>query len=151
MQRFKYKLVCTKDWSMGNATFNTGQIITTSDEPIRFGGEWGWVQDAGCAEWQENLPTPEEIQLETKANLIAAVKKHLDACAQAKGYDDIKSACTYADEPAVPKFQTEGQGFRKWRSLVWEQCYQVIDDALAGKRPVPTPEELVAELPTLKL
>ena len=66
-------------------------------------------------------------------------------------YDDIKAAVTYAEEPAVPLFQAEGRALRAWRSLVWAHCYQVLADALAGTRAIPTAAQLIAELPALDL
>lgn len=85
------------------------------------------------------------------ADRVAKVQGHLDAAARARGYDDIKTAVTYADEPAVPRFQLEGQAFRAWRSRVWQHCYQVLDDVTAGVRDIPTAEQLIAELPPLEL
>lgn len=92
-------------------------------------------------------PTPEQIQ----AAKVALVQKHMDDAARELRYDDIKTACTYADEPAVPKFQAEGQAFRAWRSEVWATCYSILDDVNAGLRDIPTDEELIAELPELIL
>ncbi len=92
-------------------------------------------------------PTPEQV----KAALSGAVQTHMDAAAQAAGYDDIKSAVTYAEEPSVPKFQAEGQAFRAWRSLCWAKCYEVMAAVAAGERAVPTASELIAELPTLEV
>lgn len=90
-------------------------------------------------------PTPEQI-IET---MRAAIQAHMDAAAQGYGYDDIKAAVTYADEPAVPKFQSEGRAFRAWRSLVWAHAYGVLDAVQAGDREQPTADELLAELPEL--
>ena len=84
-------------------------------------------------------------------SLTAAVQSHMDEQARACGYDDIKSAVTYADEPAVPKFQAEGQVFREWRSMCWGHCYGVLDAMNAGEREIPTSAELIAELPPLAL
>lgn len=84
-----------------------------------------------------------------KAGLIAAIQGHLDITAAAYGYDSIYTACTYADEPAVARFQSEGQALRAWRSLVWAHCHGVMADVLAEARPVPTAAELIAELPAL--
>lgn len=92
-------------------------------------------------------PTPEQI----KVALSAAVQNHMDSAAKAAGYDDIKSAVTYAEEPSVPKFQAEGQAFRAWRSLCWAACYAVMAEVEAGERAVPTAEELIAELPALEV
>lgn len=91
--------------------------------------------------------TPEQI----RAQKIALVQDLLDATARSFRYDDIKTAVTYADESAVSKFQVEGLALRSWRSLVWERCYQILEDVLAGTRDIPTDEELIAELPPLGL
>ncbi|UNY40201.1 hypothetical protein KLEP174_gp29 [Pseudomonas phage vB_PcuM_ KLEP17-4] len=81
----------------------------------------------------------------------AAIQEHLDRSAVAYGYDDIKTAVTYADEPSVPKFQSEGQAFRVWRSLTWAHAYKVLDDVQSGGRERPTTDALIAELPVLEL
>lgn len=58
----------------------------------------------------------------------------------------IDRAVTYADEPAVPKFQAEGRLLRAWRSLYWAACWPVLEAVRAGQRAVPEPAELLAEL-----
>lgn len=88
-------------------------------------------------------PTPELMQ----GRLSGAVQAHLDTIAQDWGYDDIRSAVTYADEPAVPQFQAEGQVLRAWRSLVWASCYALLAEVQAGTRAVPTASELIDLLP----
>jgi hypothetical protein len=75
----------------------------------------------------------------------------MDKKAQEIGYDNLISAVTYADEPLVPAFQTEGLAFRAWRSLVWAYCYSVLAAVVAGERQIPTATELIAELPVLSL
>jgi hypothetical protein len=76
-----------------------------------------------------------------------AVQNLLDSEAIAAGYDSIHTAVTYADEPAVPKFQQDGIALRTRRSLVWAKCYEIIGEVVAGTRPLPTVAELIAELP----
>lgn len=83
--------------------------------------------------------------------LTAAVQSHLDAAARARGYDNIFTACTYADEPAVAQFQAEGKIFRAWRSLVWAYCAQALADVTSGTRIEPSAAELIAELPGVVL
>lgn len=92
-------------------------------------------------------PTPSEIE----ARKVALVQHHMDEAARALRYDDIRTAVTYAEEPAVPKFQVEGQAFRAWRSLVWAACYAILDEVNNGVRPIPTDEDLIAELPKLAI
>jgi hypothetical protein len=83
--------------------------------------------------------------------LTAFVQNYLDAKAQERGYDNIFTAVTYAEEESVPQFQAEGRAFRQWRSQVWARCYQLMVEVQASMRPVPTEEELIAELPKLTL
>lgn len=102
---------------------------------------------AGNTPEPADAPTPAEIRIQR----AAVVQAHMDATAMAYGYDSIASAVTYADEPAVARFQAEGQAFRRWRSLVWAAGYQVIAEVEAGQRAVPTESELLALLPALDI
>lgn len=98
----------------------------------------GWVVTSEAA----------AIQIaDARAAMSAAVQSHLDNTAQASGYDSILSACTYADESSVSRFQEEGRAFRAWRSEVWRYCWSVDAAVDAKTRPAPTPAELIAELP----
>ncbi len=84
---------------------------------------------------------------ERAAALRSAVQKHLDLAAAARGYDDIRTAVTYADEDSVPRFQAEGRAFRAWRSRVWAFCYSLQAQVAAGDVDEPTLEELLPMLP----
>ncbi|WP_208508362.1 hypothetical protein [Variovorax paradoxus] len=82
-----------------------------------------------------------------KRALSAVVQRHLDEVAKGLGYDDMNSAVTYADEPAVRRFQDEGQALRAWRSLVWAACYDLLDRWSKGQLDEPNADELIASLP----
>jgi len=88
---------------------------------------------------------------EQAAQYEREVQQHLDATAKSYGYDDIKSAVTYADEPAVPRFQAEGLAFRAWRSLCWDYCYSLLAEVQAGTTPLPVLEDVLAGLPVLEV
>ncbi|KQP43904.1 hypothetical protein [Pseudorhodoferax sp. Leaf274] len=88
-------------------------------------------------------PTPEQV----RQALVDAIQEYMDDMAQMLGYDDIKTAVTYADEPAVPRFQAEGQALRAWRSLVWAACYEHLALVQAGGAEIPSLEEAIAMLP----
>lgn len=98
----------------------------------------------------KNIKTAAELEAEAQTatinRLTAAVQSHLDATARERNYDGIMSLCTYATSQNA-KFSAEGQAGVVWRDAVWAKCYQVMDEALAGLRPVPTEVELIAELP----
>lgn len=91
-------------------------------------------------------PTPEEVQ----KSLTDAVQAHMNAEAQKLRYDDIFTAISYEGD-ANPKFAAEASAFKAWRSSVWTLCYQILDDVIEGKRPVPTAEQLINELPQLTI
>lgn len=97
--------------------------------------------------WQATEPVMVESQRQARDRLTSAVQRHLDATAQARGYDSILSACSYAGAPNP--FQAEGAAFLAWRGVVWATCYQVLADAQAGARPIPADDELIAELPVM--
>jgi len=99
----------------------------------------------------QSAPPKTPSVAEIKAALVVAVQFFIDETAVSLGYDSVYTACTYADEPSVPKFQKEGKALRKWRSLVWATCWQVMADVQAGNRAIPTPEQLIAELPAFSI
>ena len=74
----------------------------------------------------------------------------MDKKAQELNYDNCLSVCSYFNS-GVEKFDKEGAAFRTWRSAVWQKCYQVLDECLAGTRSVPTSQELIEELPLLDI
>ena len=89
-------------------------------------------------------PTPEQII----AQYTDGVQWHLDNFAHTRNYDGILSAATYATSQ-VPKFKVEGQYAVEVRDATWAKCYEVLDAVQSGQRPMPTIEELIAELPVL--
>lgn len=93
-------------------------------------------------------PTEEEKRAAIQAELTDAVQRRLDEFAQTRGYDGIMSACTYATS-TVERFRREGERAVTLRDNTWAACYTLLDAVLAGERPVPTLEEVLAELPPL--
>ena len=89
-----------------------------------------------------HVPTPDEI----KAQISAAIESMLNKKANDYRYKDYHAAMTYVGSP-VAKFNTEGVAFRNWVSLVWAHVDQVEQDVTNQLRPIPTAEELIAELP----
>ena len=65
------------------------------------------------------------------------------------GYDEIQAVCSYINTGNL-KFDAEGEACRKWRSAVWEKCYDMVSEIKTGERVIPTEDELIAELPPLE-
>lgn len=116
---------------------------------------WHAYRMAPDAPELELLPPPAPPPPPSEPVVVAAymqtVQQHMDATAVSYGYDNLLSVVTYADEPSVARYQSEGIAFRAWRSLCWEACEGVLTAVKAGERDAPTPAELVAELPALGL
>jgi len=127
----------------------TGEVFAYETEAER--QEWGAPElvEMTPEEIDAHLNPPPSVE-QIIAQYEARVQLWLDEQARALGYDDIKSAVTYAEESAVEKFQQEGQALRRLRSLAWERCYEILNAVQAGQRSIPTEEELIAEMEALK-
>lgn len=97
------------------------------------------------------LPAPAPTEAEIVTTYMAQVQLHMDATARLYGYDGLISVISYADEPAVARYQAEGQAFRAWRSACWFACEQMLATVKAGDRTAPTHQELIAKLPAIDL
>ena len=95
------------------------------------------------------LPAPQPSAAEIVTAVQQAVQQRLDDFARTRAYDGILSACTYATS-AVPKFASEGQYAVQARDATWATCYAIMADVQQGQRPMPTIEQVLAELPVLE-
>ena len=93
-------------------------------------------------------PTPEEQQAAMLDAFTTAIQAHLDSFARTRNYDGIMSAATYATS-TIPRFKREGQYAVEARDTTWAKAYAILDDVMGGKRPMPTLEGVIAELPPL--
>lgn len=112
------------------------------------GGAIGDAYDESAGTAQPPAPAA-PTEAEAVAAYMAAVQQHMDARAGSFGYDNLLSVVSYAEEPAVARYQAEGLAFRAWRSACWSTCEQMLAAVKAGERAAPTHEELIAELPEL--
>lgn len=99
----------------------------------------------GVQQWRID-PAPVEQII---ASVQDAVQMRLDDFARTRHYDGILSAATYATS-LVPKFAAEGQYAVQARDASWAACYQIMADVQQGLRPMPTIEQVLAELPALE-
>lgn len=76
----------------------------------------------------------------------AAVQKMMDLEAQAHGYDDLRSTITYANS-SVAKWKAEALNAIAWRDACWIKAEQLQTAAMAPGATLPTPEEVIAQMP----
>ena len=93
-------------------------------------------------------PTPEEEAAAQQAAFTAAIQARLDDFARTRNYDNALSCASYATS-TNPKFAAEGQYIVAARYATWAKGYEILNAVLAGDRPMPTLEEVMAELPPL--
>ncbi|WP_341523006.1 hypothetical protein AABC73_07070 [Pseudomonas sp. G.S.17] len=115
----------------------------TGKQVAQWSGD-GWLK---LSEVHAVIPDAQEVSKLYET----AVQAKMDAAAIAARYDSIATAVSYAEEPAVPKFQNDGIAFRSWRSKVWAYAYEQLALVLAGGREQPTVEAFLLELPVLEL
>lgn len=91
----------------------------------------------------------EKLIKETSKFLTKTVQDYMDSMARTRNYDNIASACSYANS-SIPKFAEEGKACSLWRDQVWIYCYEQLDKFERGERSIPSAIELITELPKLK-
>ena len=98
-------------------------------------------------ELAEALPAdPPTPQKQLKA-IEQVIEKHMDSVAQARRYDNRDSCRLYAGYPNP--FQVEAIAYGQWVANCWLVSNTAQADIIAGLRTIPTPDEAVAELPTM--
>lgn len=82
-----------------------------------------------------------------KNNIISFTETTLDNFAKERGYDDIRSACSYYGSP-VEKYANDAIIALDIRSRTWEALYKLLEDVENGIVEIPTTiEEVMAILP----
>lgn len=76
------------------------------------------------------------------------VNDYMDQKAAERRYKSIGSAVSFLSSSNT-KYAAEAAACNAFRTACWEKCDQIELEVLQGLRPIPTPEEVVAELPDL--
>jgi hypothetical protein len=87
-------------------------------------------------------PDQEQVRIDT----TNAIQNLLDSTALAHGYDDLRSTISYVGS-SVPKWNAEGVRAKAWRDECWTKAYEIQEAVKAGTIPLPSVEEVLAQMP----
>lgn len=92
-----------------------------------------------------HIPTEKEIQEE----LELGIEAWMNTVVAERDYDSIDTCIArYTDSPNS-KYAQEAKAVKDWNTAVWDKCWDILAEVKEGKRPIPTLEEVIAELPIL--
>ena len=157
-----------------NATFIAPLIIKDGYAQVFKDGVWNYIEDnRGKEYWLaddvygtparvmkelgafpgnavfEAPEKPPETADEIKKRLTDGVENWMNSIVQERNYDNITTCIGRYFNSPVEKFRLEAQAVNDWVSAVWVKCYAILAEVKAGTRPIPTLEEVIAELPVL--
>ena len=103
--------------------------------------------------WLEEGNVPQPVDAETveqaQARITQQVQERLDNFARTRNYDNCLSACSYVAS-TNDKFKNEALYCIESRDQTWLKCAEILNDALAGNRPMPDDiSDFESELPVL--
>jgi hypothetical protein len=128
---------------------NTYLEKATALPPVKLNDVWVQQWKIDPVSEQEAIILKNEYHQQIKNSCINRTQTRLDQFAQARGYDSILSACTYATSSSS-KFAMEGQYCINVRDATWSKLLEILSEVESNVRPVPKNyEEIEPELPQL--
>ncbi len=109
-------------------------------------GTWRVITEDEAHDLQK--PSPEEARAAMQQAFTAAIQERLDAFAQTRMWDDAASCALRVSSP-VPQYALEARYMLDSMDYAWSIGTNILNAVLAGERPMPTLEEVMAELPEL--
>ena len=128
---------------IGNITRDSdGATIPIDANNIDYQAYLAWIA-AG------NTPQPYEPDpVDVLVSYEAAIEARLDQFAQSRGYRHGDRLASYTGSKNAT-WAAEADRFIALRDQTWTKFIAISDDIKAGKRPMPTLDEILAELPAL--
>lgn len=141
---------------MRYAVIIDGVVKNIAESDPKTAEEAGWVAappgveigDTHDGKAFAKAPVPPAVPAERAESAEAAIQRLLDETAQKHGYDDMRSLISYRG-CANAKWSAEADAGFAWRTAVWEAAEAVQNEYLAGKRALPTVDEVVQALPAI--
>lgn len=79
---------------------------------------------------------------------IDAIQEHMDKTAQAHGYDNIFTVCSYATS-GVPRYKAEAVACVDWRDRVWTFSNDYLNRVKTGEAEIVSVDEFITMLPKI--
>jgi len=92
------------------------------------------------------LPVDPPSQAQIKKTMIDAIQSYMDKEANTHEYDTVGSLCNYTTSVAFGDEAANGVIFR---DACWLKGIEIMNACTAGTRPIPTVDELLAEMPKM--
>jgi len=129
---------------------DTHHVEIVPDNPDFVGGAWGWIGGEWVVIDQEKYQswqTDQQIRLgiQRQEECGVAIQTMLNEEAKKYRYDSIYNLGIY--EGRLP----EATPLADWAAACWKKSFEIEQEVLAGSRPLPTVEEVMAEMPTFQL
>lgn len=126
-----------KNWEPKNHNI----LYTEKDIVLAWDGEYHFADEIP-------IRPKTEVLAELKTSTEKAIQLRLDEFARTRTYDCILSACTY-NGSTNEIYRAEAEYCVALRDETWTKAYEIMNDVLAGKRPIPTIDEVFNELPRM--
>ena len=89
----------------------------------------------------------EELQANLQKELERTIEAHIDSVVKIRGYNNQDSIAKYLVD--TNPFYEECKAISVWIGNVWIKAQEIQSEIESGTRPIPTIEEVIAELPVL--
>lgn len=125
--------------------------LTGTSYPKEVSKDYIWEQDSYWLGWiadpvpEPYVPTMEELSEQVRS----ALQEIIDDKARALGFSNGNALMLYAG--FTNGFQTLAQTFATWEASVWFEAEAYKQEVIAGTKPMLTPEEALALMPTYPL
>ena len=107
---------------------------------------WRIISEQEAAELQK--PTPEEQLVAMQKQFTDAIQARLDAFAKTRNWDNVYT-CVARINSKNPQYKLEAEYMLEAMDDTWDAAIAVLNAVLADERPMPTLEDVFAELPIL--
>lgn len=108
--------------------------------------------------WNEDKQVWQEVKICPNPRLIIksyenAIQKYIDQVAQARGYDNGYTCESYYKD-INPRYASDAQRFKVWRSQIWTTANQLLNNYLENSSQIPSQlpsiESIIASFPIIE-